>query len=79
MTAADRRLRNLLAVLFLLAIVLGAGPGIHLVNPDAADPDASFTTFGLPTIYVWGLFWYAVQLGVILVAYRRLWRETPDA
>ncbi|MBT6147451.1 MAG: hypothetical protein HOH74_18585 [Gemmatimonadetes bacterium] len=71
-------MRILLVVLFLLAIVLGAGPGIHLVNPDPTDPTASFTTFGLPTIYVWGLLWYAVQLGVIIVAYCRYWTPVDD-
>lgn len=66
-------MKTLLVVLFLLAIILGAGPGIHLVNPNPADPGANFTTFGLPTIYVWGLLWYIVQFGVILVAYFRFW------
>ena len=70
-------MKILLVVLFLLAVFLGAGPGIHLVNPDASDPAASFTTFGLPTIYVWGLLWYFVELGVILVAYFRFW-HSPD-
>lgn len=67
-----------LAALFLLAVVLGAGPGIHLVNPDPSDPSATFTTFGLPTIYVWGLAWYAVQLTVIIIAYRRYWSRDDD-
>ncbi|MDA0334599.1 MAG: hypothetical protein O2782_05495 [bacterium] len=71
-------MKALLIGLFLLAIVMGAGPGIHLVNPDAADPAATFTTFGLPTIYVWGLLWYVVQLGVILVAYFRFWTTKDD-
>jgi hypothetical protein len=73
-------MKVLLVVLFLLAIVLGAGPGIHLVNPDPTDPGASFTTFGLPTIYVWGLLWYVVQFGVIITAYFRFWTSPePDA
>ncbi len=71
-------MRALLIGLFLLAIVMGAGPGIHLVNPDATDPAATFTTFGLPTIYLWGLLWYTVQLGVILVAYFRFWTTEDD-
>ena len=70
-------MKILLIVLFLLAVFLGAGPGIHLVNPDPTDPTATFTTFGLPTIYVWGLLWYFVELGVILVAYFRFW-NSPD-
>ncbi len=71
-------MKILLIVLFLVAILLGAGPGIHLVNPDVTDPAASYTTFGLPTIYVWGLMWYAVQFGVILVAYFRFWKPSDE-
>lgn len=67
-----------LSVLFVVAVFMGAGPGLHLINPDAADPEATFTTFGLPTIYLWGLAWYAVQFGVIVVAYRRYWSRDDD-
>ena len=82
--------RNLLIFLFLLAVFMGAGPGLHLINPDpdvseigasrsdTAPPSATFTAFGLPVIYVWGLFWYAVQFGVILYAYLHLWRGDDD-
>jgi|TARA_Y100000758_G_scaffold234427_1_gene170951 hypothetical protein len=71
--------RNLLIFLFLLAIFMGAGPGLHLINPDPLDPDADFLAFGLPVIYVWGLFWYVVQFAVILYAYKYLWRGGEDA
>ena len=71
--------RNLLIFLFLLAVFMGAGPGLHLINPDPLDPHASFTTFVLPTIYVWGLFWYAVQFAVILYAYLHYWQGDDDA
>ncbi|MBT3346748.1 MAG: hypothetical protein HN712_17725 [Gemmatimonadetes bacterium] len=69
---------TLLTLLFVVAVFMGAGPGLHLINPDAADPQAVFVTFGLPTIYVWGLFWYIVQFGVIVVAYRRHWTHDDD-
>ena len=71
--------RNLLIFLFLLAVFMGAGPGLRLINPDPHDPDAAFTVAGLPVIYVWGLLWYAVQFGVILYAYRHFWRSDNDA
>lgn len=71
--------KRLLFALFLLAVIMGSGPGLYLVNPDISTPNSSFTTFGLPTIYVWGLFWYAVQLGVILRAYFYHWKEEGDA
>ena len=71
--------RNLLIFLFLLAVFMGAGPGLHLINPDPLDAEADFIVFGLPVIYVWGLFWYAVQFAVILHAYKYHWRADDDA
>ena len=32
---------------------------------------------GLPTIYAWGLLWYAVQLAAVLTAYFKVWTATP--
>ncbi|MBN97632.1 MAG: hypothetical protein CME16_00070 [Gemmatimonadetes bacterium] len=74
-----KRTRNLLIFLFLLAVFMGAGPGLRLINPDPLDPDAAFTALGLPVIYLWGLSWYAVQFAVILYAYLYCWREEDDA
>ena len=68
-----RRLALVLAAVFLVAMVMGSGPGLYLVNPDPADPQARFTVLGLPTIYAWGLLWYGVQLTAVLTAYFRLW------
>ena len=70
--------RNLLIFLYLLAVFMGAGPGLYLINPDIAEPTATSTALGLPVIYLWGLAWYAVQFGVILYAYLHLWREDDD-
>ena len=72
----DRKtLSILLAVVFLVAVTMGSGPGIRLINPDPTDPQAVFTILGLPKIYVWGLWWYVVQLGAILIAYFKLWKD----
>ena len=73
-----RHLAVLLSCLFLLTMVMGAGPGLHLVNPDPGDPAAAFTVGGLPTLYAWGLVWYGAQLAVILVAYFKLWRSSEN-
>lgn len=70
-----KTLSILLAVVFLIAITMGSGPGIRLINPDPTDPHAVFTIWGLPKIYVWGLWWYVVQLSAILVAYFKLWKD----
>jgi hypothetical protein len=74
-TALEKRL---LILLFLLAMVMGSGPGLYLVNPNINDPNATFTLGGLPTIYAWGLLWYAVQLGVIFRAYTTYWKQGDD-
>ena len=71
----DRSLKRLIISVFVLAMIMGPGPGLRLVNPDAADPSATFTFLGIPTIYAWGLFWYFIQLAAIIVAYKRLWKE----
>lgn len=66
-------------MVFLLAMVMGTGPGIRLVNPDPTDPDALRTLFGVPILYLWGVLWYLVQAGVILIAYFLLWtRESSE-
>ena len=62
-----------LSVVFLLAMVMGCGPGLYLINPDPAEPNATFTVGGMPVVYVWAVFWFGVQAGAILVAYFFLW------
>jgi hypothetical protein len=68
------KLGRLLAVVFVIALILGPGPGLRLINPDINDPNAAFTLFGLPKVYAWGLFWYGVELVIILTAYFKVWR-----
>ncbi len=66
-----RPLGLFLGLLFALAMIMGVGPGVLLVN----RPD---TLLGLPIVYTWGLFWYAVHIVIVVMAYRFLWRESPD-
>lgn len=75
--ARDRRLAILLSGLFGLAMIMGPGPGLHLVNP---RPEAaqSATVFGLPVLYAWGIGWFSVQAGVLCVAAIRLWSRAED-
>ena len=87
----QRWLNTVLSLMFAVAIVMGAGPGLYLVNPDPSDPAASVTWLGLPILYAWIAFWFLVEALVILLAYFFLWdttqpdparksgsRETPD-
>lgn len=61
----------ILAIIFLLALFMGAGPGVELVN--TPEP-----WFGLPSIYTWGLLWYVVQLAVVLLAFFFVWPKADD-
>jgi hypothetical protein len=71
-----RTLGVVLGLIFLFALVMGAGPGINLVNPDPADPAAKFTIFGgVPVIYAWVMLWYVVEAAVAIIAYFYLWKD----
>ena len=75
----QKRLTIILSTIFFIAIMAGLGPGLALINPDPADPNARFIIFGLPLIYVWAVFWFIVQASVVVVAYFCLWgKDTED-
>jgi hypothetical protein len=84
-----RRLGIWLFAVFAASLILGAGPGVLLVDPLAgtfrwgpAEASSFEGTpalwFGLPVLYVWGLFWYGVQAAVVVAAYVWVWRR-PEA
>ena len=62
-------------VVFGIALVMGPGPGVWLINPDPADPEARRFLMGVPIVYAWAVFWLGVQAGCVLLAYRFVWRE----
>ena len=68
----------ILTVVLLVTMFMGVGPGLRLINPDPQRPGSAFSLFGLPTVYAWGLLWYAVQLIIILVACFTVWRTDGD-
>ncbi len=66
----------ILAVVFLAAIALGAGPGIWLVNrPQVVTLPGGLS---LPLLYAWGLLWYAVEAACVVLAYVLVWRSSGD-
>ncbi len=75
---AKRKLGAWLTVAMIVAMLMGPGPGLRLVNPDVADPGASYLFFGIPIIYAWGLFWFVVQVAIVVIAYYTVWK-TDDA
>ncbi len=67
-----------LAGVFALALIMGPGPGLYLVNPDPSDPATLRTILGLPIVYAWGLLWFGVQAAVLIVAYFTVWASEED-
>jgi len=57
-----------LTIVFVIAMIMGVGPGVQLVN----RPES---VMGLPLLYVWGLLWYAVHIVIVTTAYLYLWRR----
>lgn len=72
-----KKLGWLLFGLFCLALVMGPGPGNYLINPDPGDPGATRFFLGIPIVYAWAIFWYAVQASAVAIAYFKLWRDEP--
>ena len=68
--SADRAKRHKLglwlSIVFALALILGPGPGILLVNTPSS-------ILGLPAVYAWGLLWYVVEVGVVIAFYKCVW------
>lgn len=68
----DRRLRLGLVMAFIFALLMGAGPGLYLVNGYAA---AGGTILGMPALYAWAVGWCAVEAVIVLIAYLKVWRH----
>ncbi len=68
-----KRLTIILSAIFAFAIIMGPGPGLYLINPDPADVHAVVALGSVPVLYLWALFWFAVQAAVVLTAYFKLW------
>ncbi len=71
------RLSKILTAVFVFATFMGPGPGLYLVNPSPGDPSPA-TFLGMPVLFAWAVFWFFVQAGIVLVAYRKLWTNGDD-
>ena len=74
-----RNLGVVLTVAMIVAMLMGPGPGLRLVNPDITEPGADYLVFGLPIIYAWGLLWFVVQVAIVLIAYFTVWKTDDTA
>lgn len=66
---ARKKLGWILAIIFAVALLMGPGPGLLLVNQPKA-------ILGLPALYVWGLLWFVVEVGVVVAAYLFVWDKS---
>ena len=51
---------------------MGPGPGLYLINGYAK---AGGSIFGLPALYAWCLFWFAIEVAIVVIAARTLWKK----
>ena len=60
------KLGLILTWVFVVALVMGPGPGLVLANRPT-------TIFGIPALYFWGLLWYVVEVSVVVIAFFCVW------
>lgn len=64
-----------LTLAMLVAIAMGPGVGLYLVNPDLDAPEPRVVVLGTPVLLLWALVWLAVQLTIVVIAYRTVWTD----
>ena len=69
----NKGLSIILTLVFILAMVMGPGPGVYLVDPGPDHEGPSPTLLGLPAIYAWAVLWFGVQAVVLVTAYITVW------
>ena len=77
-TTRQRRFGLVLFVVFALAMVMGPGPGLRLINPEPTVARESLLILGVPVVYAWGLLWYGVQAAVVVSACLTIWKPSED-
>ena len=77
-TTRHRRFGLVLFAVFALAMVMGPGPGLRLINPEPTTARESLLILGVPVVYAWGLFWYGVQAAVVVSACLTIWKASED-
>ena len=69
------KLAIVLIVIFLFALIMGPGPGSLLINSHGSEPRF---WLGMPALYVWAVFWFLVEAGVILIAAKFIWKREDE-
>lgn len=66
------RLGLILTMLFLLALVMGPGPGAMWIDGSVERPTL---WWGIPALYLWALGWFVVMAGCVVTAALTLWKK----
>lgn len=66
------KLGLILTITFLSALVLGPGPGAMWIDGTAETPAI---WFGVPALYLWSLFWFAVMSACVVIAALTVWKK----
>ena len=67
-TSRTGKLGAILLSLFFFAMIMGAGPGIYLINGKGP-------LFGIPIIYAWVVFWFIIQASAVVIAFKTVWKK----
>jgi len=54
---------------------MGPGPGLYLINNYAASGGM---ILGIPALYAWAVFWFAVEAVIVVTAYLKIWTNEPE-
>ena len=80
LSAAKKKLRPAAWIITLAWFFFGIGPGAVLGNILFGDPnDAATWVFGMPSIWVWHIIWWALGVGMmIFLAYKMEMSTAPE-
>jgi len=74
----NKGLSIILTLVFILAMVMGPGPGVYLINPGPEHEGPAPPLIGLPIVYAWAVLWFGVQAVVLVTAYFTVWADQEE-
>ena len=74
----NKGLSIILTLVFILAMVMGPGPGVYLINPGPEHEGPAPTLIGLPIVYAWAVLWFGVQAVVLVTADITVWADQEE-
>ena len=74
----NKSLSIILTLVFILAMVMGPGPGVYLIDPGPEHEGPAPTLIGLPIVYAWAVLWFGVKAAVLVTAYFTGWADQEE-